>query len=119
MQFKADDLRRHYASLTDDALTAVERDELVETAKKIYDEEIARRGLAGRTDDEGREDAEDKPNAFIPIGNESYDEGSEEPAWLPDAACACAFYNNLRRHHTMLTRRERFWLLRESPVISA
>jgi hypothetical protein len=36
-------LRRHYASLSDEALEELDRSELVETAQKCYDEELARR----------------------------------------------------------------------------
>ncbi len=36
-------LRRHYASLSDEALRELDRSELVETAQKCYDEELARR----------------------------------------------------------------------------
>ena len=39
------DLRRHYASLTDEALLEVERDELVDAAQHIYDDELAERGI--------------------------------------------------------------------------
>jgi hypothetical protein len=43
----ADDFRRVYDSLNDEALLAVKRDELVEVAQQCYDIELARRGLAG------------------------------------------------------------------------
>ena len=39
------DLRRHYASLTDEALLEIERDELVDAAQHIYDDELAERGI--------------------------------------------------------------------------
>jgi hypothetical protein len=42
-------LRRHYASLSDEALLELDRSELVETAKKCYDEELARRKPLGGT----------------------------------------------------------------------
>jgi hypothetical protein len=44
----ADDFRRVYDSLNDEALLAVKRDELVEVAQQCYDVEVARRGLAAR-----------------------------------------------------------------------
>ena len=39
-------LRKHYAELSDEALMAVDRGELVELARAFYDEEIERRGLS-------------------------------------------------------------------------
>ncbi len=42
-------LRRHYASLSDEALLELDRSELVETAQKCYDEELARRKPLGLT----------------------------------------------------------------------
>jgi hypothetical protein len=41
----AEDFRRVYESMNDDALLAVNRDELVEIAQQCYDAEVARRGL--------------------------------------------------------------------------
>jgi phosphatidylserine/phosphatidylglycerophosphate/cardiolipin synthase-like enzyme len=38
-------LRRHYASLSDEALLAIDRTELVETAQQSYDDELERRKL--------------------------------------------------------------------------
>ena len=39
------EFRRHYASLSDEALLEINRDELVEAAQQCYDEELAGRGL--------------------------------------------------------------------------
>jgi hypothetical protein len=36
-------LRRHYASLSDEAFLALDRSDLIDTARKCYDEELARR----------------------------------------------------------------------------
>jgi hypothetical protein len=41
----AEDFRRVYESMNDDALLAVNRDELVEVAQQCYDAEVARRNL--------------------------------------------------------------------------
>jgi hypothetical protein len=46
----ADDFRRVYESLNDEALLAVKRDELVVVAQQCYDVEVAKRGLAARDD---------------------------------------------------------------------
>ena len=45
MKVDAEDFRRVYESMNDDALLAVKRDELVEMAQQCYDAEVARRGL--------------------------------------------------------------------------
>ncbi len=73
MQIDLESLRRHYASLPDDELLALDRTELVEMAQTCYDQELARRGLAAVGDLASDADAEDKPD------------------WLEEAACACTF----------------------------
>ena len=72
MRIDLDDLRRHYASLPDGALLALNRGELSDAAKPLYDEEVARRKLSPEQEDV------------------QFDSGPE-PDWLDDAACACAF----------------------------
>jgi hypothetical protein len=85
MRIDSEDLRRHYALLPDEALTALERSELTDAAKAIYDEEVARRALAHEagTDVLGwsEEDA----------GEDLDSDVTSTPDWLDDAACACAF----------------------------
>jgi len=41
-----EDLRRYYASLSDDALLAIERGDLTEDAQRCYDEEVSERQIA-------------------------------------------------------------------------
>ena len=43
MQINLEDLRRHYASLSDEALREIDRSELVELAQQCYDQELAQR----------------------------------------------------------------------------
>ena len=50
MKVDADDFRRVYESLNDEALLAVKRDELVEVARQCYDVEVAQRGLTAHGD---------------------------------------------------------------------
>ena len=45
MNVTIDDFRRHFDSLSDEGLLAVNREELVELARQCYDAELARRGL--------------------------------------------------------------------------
>ncbi len=76
-------LRRHYASLSDEALLDVDQTDLVEDAREIYDEELAQRGLTLREtlgdDDPG--------NEASPTGRA----GDRKPDWLGDAAVAARF----------------------------
>jgi len=46
LDITAEDFRRHFDLLSDQALLATNRDELVDVARACYDEEIEKRGLA-------------------------------------------------------------------------
>jgi hypothetical protein len=69
-------LRRHYADLSDEALREIDRDDLVEAARRCYDEEVARRSPARGVRGEA-------PRA-APAGVD-FDEDDAT------AACVCAF----------------------------
>jgi hypothetical protein len=86
-------LRQHYASLSDEALAAVERDDLVEAAQKVYDEERARRGVAVRQKPAAPPAPRPEPAASVPIAE---DEEGEPPAWIEGAECACEFFSSGR-----------------------
>jgi len=90
-------LRQHYASLSDGALLALDRSELVEVAQRIFDEEVSRRGLSpagkrSRPDtpkvrsappdplEEEEEAEEEAEGEWFPPGEE------EIPEWLEDAS---------------------------------
>jgi hypothetical protein len=45
MEISLDDFRRHFELLSDEALLATNREDLVEKARACYDEEVQRRGL--------------------------------------------------------------------------
>ncbi len=49
MRISAEDFRQRYASLSDEALLEVNRDERVEMARVCYDAELAQRGLKAKT----------------------------------------------------------------------
>jgi len=75
-------LRQHYGSLTDEALLEIDRSDLVEIARKVYDAEISRRGL-------------DRPRparaVAVEPGGDPVEESElldieETPDWLPDGA---------------------------------
>jgi hypothetical protein len=96
MQLDPEYLRQHYDSLSDEALLAVDRNELVEMAQKILDEEVARRDLAPR-----RVTRRTHAPQSIPMQPDPTDVGAEldggpagagnTPSWLEDAAEAYSF----------------------------
>jgi hypothetical protein len=69
----AGDLQRHYASLSDEALLAVERSDLTPVAQTCYDEEVANREIVPGQENGTTADAED------------------EPDWIEESVCACSF----------------------------
>src|SRR5271165_6171543 len=82
MQLDPEFLRRHYASMSDEEIQAVDRADLVEGAQRIYDEEVRRRKSSEPT---------------RPSRPRYQPEEDIEPAtdWLDDAAEA---YANYARH---------------------
>jgi hypothetical protein len=52
MQIDPEEFRRHYDSLSDEALLDVNRDELVAVAQQCYDEELAHRGMVRESEAE-------------------------------------------------------------------
>jgi len=73
-------LRDHYASLSDEALQAIHRADLVETAQKCYDDEVRRRKLASRAA-RSAEPADEATEI-----DEELSPAEDEPDWLEDAA---------------------------------
>ena len=69
-------LRRHYASLSDEALKELDRTELVETARKCYDEELGRRKPLPLT----------KPNDQTADLDSHLPDYDNKPEWLDDAS---------------------------------
>ncbi len=74
MEISFRELKRHYASLSDDELLAIDRDELTRAAQGAYDTEVADRGLH-----------EPSPAAG-PIAD--YD---VKPDWSNGGICICSF----------------------------
>src|ERR1035438_4942642 len=88
MQLDTEYLRRHYASLSDEELHSMDRADLVEAARQIFDEEVRQRKLSSppksvsRTQYRAEEDVElDEASA----------DGSA-PGWLEDAGEAFSSY---------------------------
>ena len=59
--------RRHFAELSDEALLAIEREDLVDAAKACFDEELSSRGLAAAPTDPVAEHPEAIPEELVPI----------------------------------------------------
>jgi hypothetical protein len=81
-------LRKHYNSLSDEALLDVERAELTEAAQQCYDDELKDRGLSAPVAEEPEED-DDSGDLHV-----FHD---PEPAWADEAACVCTFLSSRGR----------------------
>jgi hypothetical protein len=86
MKLNVDEIRRHYASLSDEALHAIDRTELVETAQQCYDHEVAQRAPLEkiRATPVHRDETEEEAEEAL---------GSDPPDWIAEAACVCTFGN--------------------------
>jgi len=58
LNISTENFRQHFELLSDEALEAVNREELVELARACYDEEIARRGLGRKATEPATEGVE-------------------------------------------------------------
>ena len=74
-------LRQRYASLSDEALLAIDRDGLVAIAQKCYDEELSQRDIHSQPGVRRADPAAPKPR----VDREQPADG-QEPEWLEDAA---------------------------------
>lgn len=96
MKIDPAEIQKRFAALDDDALMDVERDELSELARKLYDEECARRGLDAEDaleqwEDEGGETDGDAPGGEQADLAETSGGDDEQPAWMEDGVCVCTF----------------------------
>ncbi len=93
MRIDTRDLRRHYESMPDEELLAIDSAELTDAAATIYQEEIARRGLTA--DHTPADDLEDAPlEQADHVGDFEPEWDSDTgpaPEWLEDGVCVCAF----------------------------
>src|SRR5579862_7642631 len=85
MQPDPEYLRRHYSTLSDEALLEIDRDDLVEVARNILDSEVARRGL---TLDDAQEFTDDtpEPNALASDEQLPEEQDGTPPDWLDEAS---------------------------------
>jgi hypothetical protein len=88
MRIDRRDLGRHYASLNDEELLSLKREDLTEVAQVIYDLEIASRGLRKTP---ASDFAEGKVEASFKERNERNEEEYSESDWYQDEALACSF----------------------------
>jgi hypothetical protein len=91
MQIDPEEFRKHYASLSDDALLEINRDELVDVAQQCYDEELTSRGFVFEEDVAAVEAVHDtEPESgedWVLVGSYlSADEANLAHAMLADAA---------------------------------
>ncbi len=92
MRIDSEDLRRHYDSLSDEALLDIDPTDLTEVAQKLLAEEIARRGAAAEEDADGVTWEEgDSAAKFGEIESADNFESGPPPDWLDDSACATSF----------------------------
>ncbi len=91
MHIDLDYLRRHYASLSDDALLAVDETELVENARAVYEEELAHRRLRPQEAAGSDDDPEIAPPINLANDDDEDLDGGPEPDWLKDSACPASF----------------------------
>ena len=83
--------------LSDQALLALKRADLVDVAQACYDEEVARRESARGQQEQSSNELDDLPAS--PDAPDGFDDVFEldsgpEPDWLEEAACACSFSVN-------------------------
>lgn len=85
MQPDPEYLRRHYGSLSDEALLEIRRPDLIEAAQKCYDAELEKRGLAsaGTARRSKRAETPERP-VDRDVAEEPDTEGA--PEWLDEAA---------------------------------
>jgi hypothetical protein len=91
MQLDPEYLRQHYASLSDEAILAIDRADLVEMAQMIFDDEVGRRKLAPLRDKQRTHGPHIIPGQPDVLDEEAEIDGEppgagEKPAWLEESA---------------------------------
>jgi hypothetical protein len=80
MQITTEELRQHYASLSDEELRDLDPADLTDAARKVYEVERQKRHPAAQV----------SPSAETRV-EAAEEEDDVEPDWLENAACACSF----------------------------
>lgn len=95
MEINADDFRRLYQSLSDDALQALKREDLVPVARECYDRELSNRGLS--SDSTSETQSEENPTevqGLVEVANfPSFQAASLARAMLTSATIPVSFEN--------------------------
>lgn len=91
MRIDRRELGRHYASMKDEALLDLNREDLTEAAQKIYDLEIVRRGL--NINLPSREDTS-LQDGDSPHRDPILKRADPAPDWMEDAVVACSFVSS-------------------------
>jgi hypothetical protein len=88
MQIDLQELQQRYRDMDEDQLLSIDRDDLIEEAQRVYDQEIKRRKLYNKSFI--HEKAEEGENTFH-RKDAFLDNDGEEFGELENGACACAF----------------------------
>jgi hypothetical protein len=88
MEIDYEELNRYYASLSDEELSSLNREDLIETAQMIYDSEIKRRKLHKKA--AGASQVK-YSNKRCSAADKSIEDESSDPNWLQDGVCICFF----------------------------
>ena len=84
MRIDPEDFRRHYAMLSDEALFALNRSELIDVARACYDAEVARRRSTETAPNEPDAGQDQELEEGIPGELQADDDA---PDWMEGAAC--------------------------------
>ena len=87
MQISTEELRKHYASLSDEALREIHPSDLTDAARKCYEEELKSRRPAAHAAEARQQEADIDDDVDV----EALDLDEEEPDWLESAECVCSF----------------------------
>src|SRR5260370_30189320 len=88
MEVGLEDFRKRYAELSDRALLAMNREELIPIAQQCYDVELSQRGLVWKPKAPKSNDAQLKTPQY---DVEQYQPVEEKPDWANDAISVGAF----------------------------
>jgi len=91
LQIDLEYLRRHYAALSDEALEEIDETELVDQARRIYDEELTQRKLGPRGKALPIDSSDDGDEERSGGGSDDALDGGPEPDWIGDSAVAASF----------------------------
>jgi len=94
VKIDANELRRHYQTLSDDEMLAIDPAELTEVARKVYEEEYTRRGLDEEPEHESEHFELPEPGARAIDDTDDDDieiDSDLPPEWSEDASVVASF----------------------------